>query len=371
MKILKKKMMTMHYNFLTIILILSFSYGISSGQSVSDKKIYRKSLPVNKEITLELNNKYGNIHINPWNKDTVSVKVEIEASAPDRDRLHKMLRDVDVDITGTTFIVKVETEFTESITTLFESFKEMTRKIIPYESRIEINYFIEAPEYLDMKIVNRYGDVYMENNTGKLSLNLSNGSFKANSISETGEIKLVFCDATVNNLAKGNINASFSEVEINESHDLTITSISSKFDLKRTAMINVDSKRDKFYIGTINSIKGDSYFTDYHIDELLHEISLNTKYGNLSTALVDKNFYGVTIKSAYTDIDLTFHNLASYNLEIKHLNAFLVLPERKSSIKKRAIDEEKNEFMTSGTVGSNPGNVKVMIDATRGNIHIK
>lgn len=72
-----------------------------------------------------------------------------------------------------------------------------------------------------------------------------------------------------------------------------------------------------------------------------------------------------------SDISLTFDPAVSYNLDIRHVNAFLVLPEKNSDIEKKSVNEDKKEYMTFGTVGKNPGSVKVSIDTTRGNIYIK
>jgi hypothetical protein len=299
------------------------------------------------------------------------VKAEIEAFAPNQDRLHNMIKGIDVSMSETDLLIRIATEFTQNITTLIESFKEMTGKLIPYESGIQVNYFISAPEYLNMKIINKYGDVVMENSTGNLSLELSNGSLKANSISNAGKIELVFCDVTIKKVISGNIDASFSDVVIDESQDLTITSVSSKFYFKQAAKINAESRRDKFDIGIAGSMNANSYFTDYKIENLQKEVNLDAKYGDLNIDLIDSGFELITIKSTYVDMDLTFHQAASYNLDIKHLNAFLVLPERKSGIKEKTVSEERKEYMTYGTVGNNPGNRKVLIDATRGNIHLK
>lgn len=364
-------MITMHFKTIKTILIFLVMTTLVQGQSFSEKRIFHKSIPVNRDMTLEVNNKYGTIHITPWKKDSVSVRAEVEASSPSLERLHKMFQGVDVNISETSFLVRARTEFTGNISMLFESFKGMTSKLIPYESRLEINYFISAPEYLDLRIINRYGNVYMEDNTGTFSLNLSNGSFKANSLNETDEITLTFCDATINKMKDGYINASFSEVEIGESKDLSITSISSRFDLKNTGKLGTESKRDKYYIGTAISLRGSSYFTDYRIDEIEKEINVITKYGSLNADLIGKNLELITINSGYSDINLTIDPSVSYNLDIKHVNAFLVLAENNSKIEKKTLNEEKKEYMTFGTVGRNPGNVKVMIDATRGNIYLK
>jgi hypothetical protein len=58
-------------------------------------------------------------------------------------------------------------------------------------------------------------------------------------------------------------------------------------------------------------------------------------------------------------------------LDIRRVNSFLVLPDKNNKSEEKALNEDKKEFMTTGTVGKNPGKAKVKIDATRGNIYIK
>jgi hypothetical protein len=342
-----------------------------AGQSFNEKKDYHKSLPVTREMSLDVSNKYGTIHITPWNKDSVSVKVEVEANSSSLERLHKLFGGINVNITSSTFQVRAETEFSQTIDILFESFKGLTNKIIPYESRLQINYFISAPEYMDMNISNKYGDVYMEDNTGKFSLSLSNGSFKANSLNESGEIELTFCDATINKIKKGYLNVSFSDVEVGESQDLKINSISSRFDLKKAGKIDAESRRDKFYIGTVSEVRGNSYFTDYRIGELEKELDVVSKYGSLNASIIEKGLDMISINSSYSDLSLNFDPSVSYNLDIRQANAFVVLPEKNTDIEKKTINEDKKEYNFFGKVGRNPGNVKVSIDATHGNIYIK
>jgi len=361
----------MHYRSFFTILILLFSAELVSAQTYSEKKTYMKSLPVNREMTLEIDNKYGSIHITSWNEDSVMIKAEVEAYASDHKRLNKMFLGVDVNITGSSSLVRAQTSFIQNISLLFESFKGLTSKFIPYESKLQINYFVNAPEYMDIRITNRYGDVYMENNTGNLTLNLSNGAFKANSLNEINSAELLFCDVTINKLVKARLNASFSEVEIDESQDLIISSISSKFNLERAGIVRTESRRDKFYIGTADLLKGNSYFTDFRIEELQREINMDTKYGDLDVDFISKKIEMITINSDFTDISLTFDPSVSYSLDIRNLNTFLVLPDGVVKVEEKTLNEERKEYITYGTVGRNPGNTKVMINATRGNIYIK
>jgi hypothetical protein len=211
----------------------------------------------------------------------------------------------------------------------------------------------------------------MENNTGEFRISISNGSFKANSLGKNSSMNLVFCDAKINSIISGNIDASFSEVSIGETEDLSINSISSKYDIKKAGMISGESKRDKFFIENIETLHGSSYFTDYKVNNLRKEVNVTTRYGSFSTDFIDKGFESINVNSNFSDISLVFDKDASYGLEIIHTNAFLVLPDKNMKTEEKTLNEDKKEFLTSGTAGKNSGKARVKIDATRGNIYLK
>lgn len=342
-----------------------------SAQSDSETRSFTKTLPVDKETTLDVSNKYGTVQITPWNKDSVYIRAEIKAYSKDRSKTNKMFDGINVNISGSKYIVRAQTEFSSNINTLFESFKGMTNKIISYDSHIEINYYINVPEYLNLKIENKYGDVYMENCSGEFRISVSNGSFKANSLGKNSSINMVFCDAKISSIASGSIDASFSELSIGETGDLSINSISSKYDIKKAGMIRGESKRDKFFIENIESLQGNAYFTDYNVNNLRKEMNLTTRYGSISTEQIEKGFELITVNSSYSDLSLRFDPGTSYNIDIRHINAFLVLPDRNNKTEEKTLNQDKKEFLTTGTVGKNPGKARVKIDATRGNIYLK
>jgi hypothetical protein len=356
----------------TFILTLTILFcNVLAAQSNSEMRSFMKTVHAGKETSLEVSNKYGTVQITPWNKDSVSVRAEVKAFASSQSKLGKMFDGITVNISETSYLIRAQTDFTQNISMLFENFKGMTSKLISYDSRVEINYFISVPEYLNLKIENKYGDVIMENSTGNVSVSVSNGSFKANSLGKGSTLTLSFCDASINSIVSGKIEASFSEISIGESGDLSINSISSRYEIKKTGMIRTESRRDKFFITSIESLQGNSYFTDFNFDKLNKEINLTSRYGNLNIDLVGKGFELIDINSGYSDISIGFDPSASYNLDIRHINAFVVLSGKDTKTERKSLDEEKKEYMTYGTVGKNPGTTKVKIDATRGNIYLK
>lgn len=361
----------MNYKTIIILSLILLIFNSLSAQNDSETRSFIKTVPVGKETTLEVSNKYGTIQITPWKKDSAYIRAEIKAYAKDRSKFGKMFDGISVNITDSKYLVRAQTEFTSNINMLFESFKGMTSKIISYDSHVEINYYINIPEYLNLKIENKYGDVYMENNTGEFNISISNGSFKANSLGRKSSITMVFCDSKINSIVSGNVDASFSEVSIGETEDLSINSISSKYDIKKAGMIRGDSKRDKFFIENIESLEGNAYFTDYKVNNLRKELNLTTRYGSVNADLIEKGFESININSGYTDLSLSFEPGSSYNLDIRHINTFLVLPDKNIKTEQKVLNEDRKEYLTYGTFGKNPGTVKVKIDATCGNIYIK
>jgi len=355
---------------LSAALYFLFAFNLSS-QSVSEKRSFMRSMPLGADARLEVINKYGDIHITSWKKDSVYIMAEIEAFAPNRSKLEKMLEGIEVNITGSGNLVRAETEFGREITVLLESLKGLTGKLIEYESKVQINYFINIPDNVDIDIDNQFGDVSLENNNGIVSVNLANGDFEANSLDRISELSIDFGDAGINSVRSAKINSTFAKIIVTQSSELVINSTSSRFELGNAGKVEVESRRDKFFIGTISEISGVSYFTDYKIDNLTGNTDLDLKYGSFDVERVDDHFENIIIKSAYSDITTDFDNSASFEFEIRHTNAFVVMPDTNIKSRKEALNEDKKEYLLTGSIGGGTGSAKVRIDATRGNIYIK
>ena len=350
--------------------LLLLAYQLSA-QSVSEKRSFTKSITLSRDARFEVNNKYGDIHITSWKKDSVAVKAEIEAFAPNQSRLQKMLDGIEVNISGTGSLVRAETVFGKEITVLLESFKGITGKIIDYDSRVQINYYIKIPDNVDINIENQFGDIFMEDNTGVISVSLSKGNFVAKSLNRISDLSLDFGDAEIGSVRSGKINSTFSKIKISQSEDISINSTSTRFDFGKAGKVNVESRRDKFYIGNISGITGISYFTDYKIETLTGTTDLELKYGSFEIERVDEVFERITIESDYSDITAKFDPSASFEFSIRHTNAFVVLPDKNIKSEKEALNEDKKEYLITGEIGNNPGSRILKIEAKRGNIYIK
>jgi hypothetical protein len=361
----------MNYKTILQVFVIGLLSCSAYGQGETEVRSFMKSVSVNKESWLELTNKYGTMHITTWDKDSAYVRVELKAYATSDAKLKKMFEGISVNFAETKSLLKVQTDFNQNINMIFENFKGMTSKIISYDSRVEINYYVSVPEYLNMRIDSKYGDVVMENHRGDIAVAVSNGSFKANNLSRSAALTFSFCDATIKSVASGKITASFSEISLEEAGELSISSVSSKYEFRKAGNLDMESRRDKFSIDEVNLLKGNAYFTEFRIGKLNNESNISTRYGKINIDQVGRSFDAININSGYTDVSLEFEENSSYTLEIRHLNTFVVLPPKNIKTEQKTLNQDKKEYITYGTFGQNPGSAKVKIDATRGNIYIK
>jgi hypothetical protein len=342
-----------------------------SGQSLSENRSFIKSFPLHENTRLEIINKYGDIHISSWEKDSVNIMAEIEAFAPDQSKLEKMIDGIEIKMTGSASLIRAETEFEREITVLIESFREITKKLIEFESKMQINYFINVPDDVDILIRNQFGNISMENNTGTISVTLSNGNFKANSINRISELNLDFGEAEIASVRSASINSTFAKIIINQSENIVLNSTSSKYELAKPGNIELESRRDKFFIGNIDAINGISYFSDYKINNLAGNTDLDLKYGSFDAETVNNDFESIVIRSSSTDITAGFDPSASFKFEIRHLNSFVVIPDENIKFNKETINEARKEYLLTGIIGGKKPSGFLRINATRGNIYIR
>ncbi len=353
-----------------ILLLVLLHFNRLLPQGASETRSFIKEFPVSNESVLEVNNKYGTIEITTWDKDSALIRAEIKASAPNHSKLNKMFDEINVKISGSGSLLLAQTVFNQSINAFLENFKGMTNKVINYDSQVEINYYINVPEYMNLRIENRYGDVFMENNSGNFDLTLSNGSLKADVPGRKSNFSLAFCDATISSFLSGSIDASFSDITISDIKRAKIKSISSKYRINKAGEIEIESRRDDLFIDNIGVLEGDSYFTDFEVGSLTESLNLVSRYGNLDIDNIAPQFESVNINSGFSDLSLDFNAETTYRLEIRTLNTFLALPSTIKS-EERTLDSGKKEYMTTGTAGQDPGSRLLKIDANRGKIYVK
>lgn len=360
----------MNYKTILITAILLPAGLALAGQQISDSKTLKQSFMAGSEAILEVTNKYGDIHVTHTDNDSVTVMVEITASSNTGNKIDVLMSDVDVNISQSGSVVRAETTFRKGITPLFESLRGLTKNLVNFNSRLKIDYRIECPPETVLRITNRYGDVYIGDETPVLVVKLSNGNLDAAAVGNAQMMELTFSKANIRSIREGKLTLSFSELRTREAGVIRLTSTSSKVWIDACQMVDLNSKRDNLHFGSVESMRGACYFSDIITGRITGEINMSVKYGNLSFENVDRRLKLTDIRSSYADIDMALEKGSAYDLEIRHTNAFVSLPGFDPMPEKREINAEEKVFLTKALTGSGANRSQIRIDATRGEIRI-
>lgn len=324
-----------------------------------------KSYHINNSTTVDVFNKYGKVHVITWDKDSVRFEIDLKLQASNEQKLAKLKSTINFEFTGTEYYVIAKTKIGSGSETVLGDIKDMAGTIISSENQVTIDYVVMVPKYVNLKLENKFGDVYIDDFEGNLNLTLSYGELKANSLNGNTAISLSSGDASVNYVDEGKITISYSDFQIKNAGKLNVDSRSSKVTINKIDNLKLMSRRDKFNLPEISELTGESYFTDFTIGNLGSELNYTLKYGNLSVEKIFRTFSFINIVSEYTDLDLIFERGSSYEIDLSHhKDVILTYPKQLGELETKIINEEEKQYLTYGNIGTSVKS-KIKISAPR------
>lgn len=364
------KRSNMNYKKIIPACALFFAALFLQAQEYSDNIKLSKSFRVNKSSTVEVYNKYGKLHVITWARDSVKFDVDASIKSSSNEKVKKLRDKISFDFTGTEYYITAKTIFSNQYSGFFKDLVDFAEGILTSDNYVEINYKVYVPEYVNIKLNNKFGDIYIESLTGDININLSNGDLKANDFKGNSTLRISMGDADIKTINNGKVYVNYSELNIDNVEQLNLDSRLSRINIDKANIIKILSKKDKVYITKLNQIYGELYFSDFTAYNLENKISFKSNYGNVNLEMISKDFKFIDITSEYTDMTLLFEDDASFDIDITDKDANIKYPSDNVNIKKEAINVDENRFNTFGTIGKGTPTAKVKVSAIKGNIQI-
>ncbi|MDX5421788.1 MAG: hypothetical protein LPK14_06010 [Hymenobacteraceae bacterium] len=235
------------------------------------QKTFDKTYKVSKSDVLNIENKFGKVHVNTWNRNEIKVNVVMIARAGTDSKAQEILDKINVveSRSGNTIALKTNMASMNVSGNSNRSF--------------EINYTISMPEENAIAVKNSFGDVYLAALKGKADISVKYGSLKADRLANTGNIvRLAYGSGSCGYVNGGNVDVAYSN-------------------------LNVE--------GT-NGLKGQSKFSDFKIGSLGEELNMDVKYGSFKIDNVSKNIRQISLQSGFTPISLNFEDNTAFNFDV-------------------------------------------------------
>jgi hypothetical protein len=319
-------------------------------------KEFHKEYKADKTTTLDINNRYGDVVIQSWDKDQVVIDVKVTVDVPGKDRAERLLSLIDVQFTEGTNLISAKTVIDDKFN--FSGWGE--------NRKFRIDYTIRMPSVTNLTLVNKYGNTDIDKLDGLVNLDIKYGDITAVKLSRSDEkplskLSLAYGKGSIDEAGWLDVYIRYcGSLEIDKSKALLIDSRYSKLKIGETSSIVGDSKYDNFGIEKINNLVLVVGYTTVNVGDLLKKLSFEGSYGSLSVEQIPAGFESLEVDVRYMGVRLGIASSASYNIEGKSSYGGIKLNEDNFKYRKHIV--ENNSTQLSGTVGNEPSpasNVKV------------
>ena len=361
------------FNGCLVVLVLVSNHLVFSKDNAKLTKTISKAYSTNKIDRLEIHNKYGDLILNNWDKDSVVISITIAAFGKNEEAAERLMKRTEVQFDEVSYGVEVYTEITKSDGWLKDFWNEMSgySQTIISKDQLTIDFQVYLPADLDVELSNKYGDIYIPERTGATRLDLSNGNLKAEDLQGVLNLTVRFGNADVSMVRNGEVSLKSAEFNLEEAERLRIQSNSSEINLGAVNRLNINSRTDKIVISELANLEGQSSFTKIRLKNFGGSMDLDTNYGALTMENVYHNFAEVQVRGKSTDIELTFEHAAYFNTRLIAKDGKFELPSD-HGLKQVYTDGTEKFIKSTGSLGnmnSAPGEVN--IDAQGGKFKLE
>jgi hypothetical protein len=297
--------------------LFMFSSAVKAGERplYEESKSISKVFPATSETSLEIINKYGSIHIDTWDKDSIRIDISVKVEAPKYSDADRLLDMAEFQFSSSSGYVLAKTVFGENVSIFRKNMVELMHGFRGNQ-RVIIDYKVSMPAGCKITLENKFGDIYLPEIEGDARIILSHGDLRAKRIANARIIEVKYGKVNIETIDQGDLDIGYSDLFLEETKELRIKSISSRLHVENAEKLNIDSKHDKFFLGTINKVVGDFLLSDLNIRKLMENLDVSTRYGDVNVDLIVAGFHGINLSGSFTDYTLIFDQQIAYSFDV-------------------------------------------------------
>ncbi|MDE5418093.1 hypothetical protein L3049_08735 [Labilibaculum sp. DW002] len=336
-----------------IFVLMSIFLFVGSANAITKHKKIEKTFKAGENLRIE--SKYSKIQIKHWDKNEIRFEVLISVEGSNEEKTKKMANNITIDFTEGEKQLLAKTVLGD-----FFSLKKLTNSLFN-KGKIKIKYTVQVPSNVNLDIVQKNGDVFMDNHDANVNLDLTSGNFTAQNLMGENSFTITGCTFKAQKLNDSKLIVANSKVTIENAEKISGESRDSEFKIQVIDNLNIKSARDKFDIKEIEYLYGSSNFSKIEISQMGGEIDYDQKFGHINVFNINNMFSFIKIDSKHGDVGLSFMEGCQIEYEINHKSVkFDNAADFKLSNEPTA---DKNTFIAKGRVGDKKAFSKLNIRA--------
>ncbi|MGB0892134.1 MAG: hypothetical protein ACPGUU_07260 [Flavobacteriaceae bacterium] len=350
---------------LLLFLIPLVSFGNNDTKRKHEKsKTISKKFNVNRNATVEISNKYGNVHVTTWDKNSVEFEIKITVKGDSESKVERKLDDIDV-------IFDASSSFVEAKTIINKNKSGWSFWGKNNNLNYKINYTVKMPKSNNANLNNDYGSISLDELKGVANINCDYGKITVGDLlNSSNSINLDYCSKSTVNFAKNvDVNVDYSKLAIDKSGNVKLNTDYSTIELGEAKDVTFNSDYGSIKIEDAVKISGTGDYTSFRFGTIRKSLSVTTDYGSIRVNNLAKGFDFVDIDSEYAGIRIGVAPDASFKFDIGLQYASFRYDKDKVDMQKRIVKNNKKSYQ--GTFGKGNTSSKVKIRSEYGGVSIK
>lgn len=274
---------------LSLLVMLVFS-SVTSLFAGEYERTYEQWYAVNAEADLTIDNQYGEIVINTWDKSEVKIIVTIYCEASKQEKADKFFDNIEIHFDGNKSAVSAETSL---------HFRRSRVK------NFSIDYSVFAPASMTYKMRNKFGDIFLPDLGGPVSMVLKYGEFTIGRLlNDDNFLDINYSEGEILSIEGGTLEIDYSEVEIENIGQVRFDSDFSDVSVQKAEIIDVETSYDELDFGEIDMLTIESKFSDIDVDALNVGLKGNFNYGKFALERTKVSVEEIFISGKFTEMHI-------------------------------------------------------------------
>ena len=190
---------------IAVLLVLSAPV-ITQAQDVRRQRLINKSFDVGADDKLEIDNQFGNVVVSTWDKEQITVDIEISAKASSDERAQDIMNKIDVKDSKDGHIIWFKTKVDE----IHDNEKNKNRNR-ENDRSFFIDYVIHMPASNRLSIENSFGKTEVPAFKGLVTLTSKFGSLNTGKLDNVDQIDVEFGKAFITSVNNGKVMFKFNK----------------------------------------------------------------------------------------------------------------------------------------------------------------
>lgn len=364
---------------LLAVLVLATTTNIMASGKQDYEKVKEATYTVKPGVKLYVGNTYGDVDIEPWDKNEVYIKAVIEVKTSSESKANEIFDQIGIEITGDEREVYATTTIESSEGGSWWNWSSWTSSKADYK----INYTVRVPRETKLfiengygnitnsgtttgnaKLTNKYGHIYSGDINGDLTIELKYGDAKIGTVHDANII-VKYGKVTMENMRDGTIESKYSKVRLGVAEDLIINSKYDGYEIVEASTITNTGGYDDYKVGSAGSITLDTKYSNWTVEKLSTSLRLDAKYTGVTIRHTLPTLEEVKIDSKYTNVSL--YKVSDFSLVFEGDRTSLQLPD---GFDKKLYEEDDGDLNVKGHYRSAVG-AKIDVEMRYGSFKAK